>query len=146
MSPNTPDLVISPRFCGPPNSGHGGYVSGAIAGYADGPVTVTLRRPPPSDVTVQLAETLHRIDPERARKDAVPVLQTMLKPTGPWRVYAAMTLRRLKPDSEEALTTVIECVKGTDLNARQQAISFLGTLGKSARAAAPPFQAPFAMP
>jgi hypothetical protein len=47
MSQNTPDLVIPPRFCGPPNSGHGGYVSGAIAGYVDGPVTVTLRRPPP---------------------------------------------------------------------------------------------------
>jgi hypothetical protein len=47
MSEKTPDLVIASRFCGPPNSGHGGYVSGAIAGYADGPVTVTLRRPPP---------------------------------------------------------------------------------------------------
>jgi hypothetical protein len=47
MSEKTPDLVIPSRFCGPPNSGHGGYVCGAIAGYIDGPVTVTLRRPPP---------------------------------------------------------------------------------------------------
>jgi hypothetical protein len=47
MSDKTPDLFIPSRFCGPPNSGHGGYVSGAIAGYIDGPVTVTLRRPPP---------------------------------------------------------------------------------------------------
>ncbi len=75
--------------------------------------------------------------PERARKDAMPVLQTMLKPNGPWRMYAAMTLRRLKPDSEEAMNTLIECVKGTDVNARQQAVQFLGTLGKSARDAAP---------
>lgn len=47
MPDKTPDLLISSRFCGPPDSGHGGYVSGAIAGYIDGPVTVTLRRPPP---------------------------------------------------------------------------------------------------
>lgn len=40
-------LVIPPRFCGPPGSGNGGYVCGRIAAYVDGPVTVTLRRPPP---------------------------------------------------------------------------------------------------
>jgi len=40
-------LVIPPRFCGPERSGNGGYVCGRIAGYLDGPVTVTLRRPPP---------------------------------------------------------------------------------------------------
>jgi hypothetical protein len=40
-------LVIPPRFCGPPDSGNGGYVCGRIAAYLDGPVTVTLRRPPP---------------------------------------------------------------------------------------------------
>ena len=40
-------LVIPSRFCGPPGSGNGGYVCGRIAAYVDGPVTVTLRRPPP---------------------------------------------------------------------------------------------------
>jgi hypothetical protein len=40
-------LVIPPRFCGPPGSGNGGYVCGRLAAYLDGPVTVTLRRPPP---------------------------------------------------------------------------------------------------
>src|ERR1700729_1503812 len=40
-------LVIPSRFCGPPGSGNGGYVCGRIAAYLDGPVTVTLRRPPP---------------------------------------------------------------------------------------------------
>ena len=42
-------LLIPSRFCGPPGSGNGGYVCGRIAAYADGPVTVTLRRPPPLD-------------------------------------------------------------------------------------------------
>ena len=43
----TDSLVIPSRFCGPPGSGNGGYVCGRIAGYLDGPVTVTLHRPPP---------------------------------------------------------------------------------------------------
>jgi hypothetical protein len=43
----TESLVIASRFCGPPGSGNGGYVCGRIAAYIDGPVTVTLRRPPP---------------------------------------------------------------------------------------------------
>ncbi|HET9081607.1 MAG TPA: hypothetical protein VFO01_13995 [Trebonia sp.] len=42
-------LVIPSRFCGPPGSGNGGYVCGRIAAYADGPVIVTLRQPPPLD-------------------------------------------------------------------------------------------------
>jgi hypothetical protein len=56
MSENRPDLLIPSRFCGPPNSGHGGYVSGAIAGYADGPMTVTLRRPPPLDTPMAVEQ------------------------------------------------------------------------------------------
>src|SRR5262245_5860100 len=43
----TDSLVIPSRFCGPSGSGNGGYVCGRIAGYVNGPVTVTLRRPPP---------------------------------------------------------------------------------------------------
>jgi hypothetical protein len=45
----TDSLVIAPRFRGPPGSGNGGYVCGRIAAYVDGPVAVTLRRPPPLD-------------------------------------------------------------------------------------------------
>jgi hypothetical protein len=43
----TDSLVIPSRFCGPLDSGNGGYVCGRIAAYVSGPVTVTLRRPPP---------------------------------------------------------------------------------------------------
>jgi hypothetical protein len=42
-----PGLTIPYRFRGPSRSGNGGYVCGRIAAYADGPVTVTLRQPPP---------------------------------------------------------------------------------------------------
>jgi hypothetical protein len=40
-------FTIAPRFCGPSDSGNGGYVCGRVAAYVDGPVAVTLRRPPP---------------------------------------------------------------------------------------------------
>jgi hypothetical protein len=45
--PTATTLTIPSRFCGPPGSGNGGYVCGRIAAYVDGPVTVTLRQPPP---------------------------------------------------------------------------------------------------
>jgi hypothetical protein len=41
----TTGLVIAPRFCGPPGIGNGGYVSGMVAAYLEGPAEVTLRRP-----------------------------------------------------------------------------------------------------
>ncbi|HEY7428361.1 MAG TPA: HEAT repeat domain-containing protein [Gemmataceae bacterium] len=109
---------------------------GAKAGAAVPWLVEELRRPP-SYYTSDIAETLHKIDPERARKEAPPILRAMLKPANPWRLRAAMTLRRLEPDSEEALKTLIDCVNNTNGNARQEACRLLGTLGKSARDAAP---------
>jgi len=47
----TGSLTVASRFCGPPDSGNGGYVCGLIASYLasclDGPAEVTLRRPAP---------------------------------------------------------------------------------------------------
>ena len=45
----TATLVVPHRFRGPARSGNGGWTAGVLAAYlpGDGPVTVTLRRPPP---------------------------------------------------------------------------------------------------
>jgi hypothetical protein len=43
------EIRIDRRFCGPPDSGHGGYTCGVVAAHVDGPPEVTLRRPPPLD-------------------------------------------------------------------------------------------------
>ena len=40
-------LIIERRFNGPPESAHGGYVAGLLAGLIGGPAEITLRRPPP---------------------------------------------------------------------------------------------------
>jgi hypothetical protein len=50
----TESLIIPSRFCGPPGSGNGGYVCGRVAAYADGPVSVMLRRPPPLDTPMNV--------------------------------------------------------------------------------------------
>jgi hypothetical protein len=49
-------VVIDPRFNGPPGSGHGGYSCGCAAAQVDGAaVEVTLRRPPPLGVELDVA-------------------------------------------------------------------------------------------
>jgi len=54
------DVVIDPRFNGPPDSGHGGYSAGRAAVLVDSPpggaVEVTLRRPVPLATPLTVAE------------------------------------------------------------------------------------------
>ena len=40
-------IVINKRYCGPPNSGNGGYVCGRLARHIPGGAEITLRAPPP---------------------------------------------------------------------------------------------------
>jgi hypothetical protein len=42
-----PAITIDKRFCGPPNSGNGGYVCGRLAAQLGGSAEITLRAPPP---------------------------------------------------------------------------------------------------
>ena len=43
----TATLTIAKTFHGPPDSGNGGYVSGRLARFIDGPAIVRLKAPPP---------------------------------------------------------------------------------------------------
>jgi hypothetical protein len=47
-------IVIERRYCGPPDSGNGGYTCGMVAAALEGPATVTLRKPPPLDIPMAL--------------------------------------------------------------------------------------------
>jgi hypothetical protein len=47
-------LSIPRRFNGPLTSGHGGYCSGIIAGFVEGPAQVTLRSPVPLDTPLDV--------------------------------------------------------------------------------------------
>lgn len=48
------DIVIAQQFCGPPNSGNGGYVCGVLAREIAGPATSILRARIPLDVGLSL--------------------------------------------------------------------------------------------
>jgi hypothetical protein len=51
----SPEIRIDRRFCGPPDSGNGGYACGLVAAHVDGPAEVTLRLPPPLDTPLTVA-------------------------------------------------------------------------------------------
>jgi hypothetical protein len=48
-------ITIAQQFCGPPNSGNGGYVCGVLARDIDGPATSVLRTRVPLDVDLELS-------------------------------------------------------------------------------------------
>jgi acyl-coenzyme A thioesterase PaaI-like protein len=47
-------IVIGRQFCGPPNSGNGGYVCGVLSEGVEGPATAVLRAPIPLDEPLEL--------------------------------------------------------------------------------------------
>lgn len=54
----SPTIRIERRFCGPPNSGNGGYSSGSLASHISGVCECTLRKPIPleRDLRVELSD------------------------------------------------------------------------------------------
>jgi len=59
----TSTLAIAAKFCGPTDSGNGGYTCGRLAAGLPGPVEVTLRQPPPLDhvLAVQVRGAQHAL-------------------------------------------------------------------------------------
>jgi len=87
------ELVIAPRFCGPPDAGNGGYVAGLLAGYAAGPVDVRLLRPLPLGVPLALtrdaADGLALSDAAMLLATATPAALELAVPPAP--SFAAAT-------------------------------------------------------
>lgn len=73
-------LTVERRFCGPPDSGHGGWSAGLAAARVDAAaVTVTLRSPPPLETPLEVRAADSGVDVLagdvpvlQARADAVP--------------------------------------------------------------------------
>jgi hypothetical protein len=66
-------MRIDSRFCGPPDSGNGGYSAGLLASQLSGVVEVTLRCPPPleTELRIQTApEAATLLDGERLVAEA----------------------------------------------------------------------------
>ena len=63
--------MIPARFNGPPDSGHGGYSAGLVAGVVGGPAEVALRAPPPLETPLAVERDGDRV---RALHDGAVVL------------------------------------------------------------------------
>jgi len=50
-------IIISSRFCGPPQSGNGGYVCGRVAAAIDGAASVRLMAPPPLEAEMRIEQS-----------------------------------------------------------------------------------------
>jgi hypothetical protein len=50
-------MIIDKRYCGPPNSGNGGYVCGRLARHIPGGAEITLRAPPALDKQLDVVAT-----------------------------------------------------------------------------------------
>jgi len=55
-------IIIDRRYCGPPNSGNGGYVCGRLARHIEGGAEITLRAPPPLDKPLDVDLSKVRIE------------------------------------------------------------------------------------
>lgn len=72
--------LIGSRFCGPPDSGNGGYSAGVMAGMlgAPGPIEVTLRLPPPLGTELEAVQAGDGIEVR-----AGGALVAEVRPSGP---------------------------------------------------------------
>lgn len=79
-------LTIASRFCGPPDSGNGGYVSGLLAREMPGDCQITLHAPPPLDRPLSLVtagDGLQLRDGDRLLASARPYQLRMDVPPPP---------------------------------------------------------------
>jgi HEAT repeat protein len=95
-----------------------------------------LKRPQQTQAHLKLAETLGRIDRERAKKEAVPLLRQLAEDLN-LRVPATAALWRIDPDDRQPLTVLVETLERTAGYAQQLAAEALGTFGDAARPAIP---------
>jgi hypothetical protein len=101
-----PTLSVPPRFRGPAGSANGGYMCGRVAGYVDpghldGPVRVTLRRPPP--LTTPMTVETDRDGAVRVLDDGILVAEAATEPgNSPPRVPGTVPLAEARAAQGQA--------------------------------------------
>ncbi|MCH7699594.1 MAG: hypothetical protein IH865_11710 [Chloroflexi bacterium] len=90
-------ITIPKRFCGPPESGNGGYVCGLLAGYVSGGSEVTLRMPPPLERpldVVREGDGVLLMDGDKVVAEARPAEIDVDAPAAPSWDEAAVAAKR----------------------------------------------------
>jgi len=56
------EITIARRFRGPEDSGNGGYTCGMVARFIEGDAEITLRKPPPLDLALEVRPIAGGVD------------------------------------------------------------------------------------
>ena len=101
-------LVIAPRFCGPSDSGNGGYTCGLVAARLDRQAEITLRAPPPlaapmtvertADGSVRVLHGRTLVAEGTSLPDSLEVQLPHPVPVGEARAAGARSRLRTHPD------------------------------------------------
>jgi hypothetical protein len=76
-------ILIAKQFCGPPSSGNGGYTCGLISQAMEMPADVTIRRPIPMEVDLEVhasGEGMHVKSGDELIAEATPLVWTANAP------------------------------------------------------------------
>jgi hypothetical protein len=106
-------LTVAPRFCGPPGSANGGYVSGLFAQHASGTVRVRLRAPPPLGAPLEVVHLdggrLELLHESRVVASAEPAALDLAVPSPPDYLAALEASRRYVGFTEHAYPSCFVC-------------------------------------
>ena len=106
-------LTVAPRFCGPPGSANGGYVSGLFAQHASGTVRVRLHSPPPLgaplEVTHRDGGRLELLHESRVVASAKPAPLELAVPSPPEYLAALEASRRYIGFGKHAFPNCFVC-------------------------------------
>jgi hypothetical protein len=133
------EISILDRFCGPPNSGNGGYTCGRLANYIEGPAEVTLRQPPPLGTPLIVSgdplEKLSLMQDGQLVAEAKPATVNLEIETAPSFEEATVASKKFTGFDEHPFPTCFVC--GPDRNSGDGLRLFPGRLINNGRVAAP---------
>lgn len=105
-------ITIEPRFCGPPDSGNGGYVCGMLAGFLQGTVEVMLRKPPPLSKPLQViaeGEKARLMDNDILIAEATSAALALDAPASPGFNTASEATKQYKGFNKHVFPTCFVC-------------------------------------
>lgn len=114
----TEPIVITGRYCGPSESGNGGYTCGRLASVLSGTVEVTLRRPPPLDRRLDVLRQpagIALVDGESVVAEARLAELDLEAPVSPGLGAAADASSRYRGLSEHAFPHCFVCGPQRDI-------------------------------
>jgi hypothetical protein len=134
--PRIGSIRVERRFCGPPESGNGGYVAGLLAAHLHGPGVVRLRVPPPLETELAVVpadDGLELRDGDAIVATARPGGVAFEPPAPPTVEQAHAAAQRFRGFDVHPFPGCFVC--GTARAARDGLRIFAGPLGESDRVA-----------